>query len=132
MSAATRSSRTAAALAAVLAVCQLGWVVVGDRPSATAAVLGPLTLLAAVALARFNCLEARLAVVLAAVAPLLLTTLSATIGLPGQHRHASPAGLLIGWVLPFAVLVAIDADRHARTRRTARSTGAPLPGPYAR
>ncbi|KRC53559.1 MULTISPECIES: hypothetical protein [unclassified Nocardioides] len=128
MSAPTRPSRTAAALAAGLALCQFGFVLTGDHPSMTAGVLAPLTLLAALALFRVNCLETRLAVVAAAAAPLLLTSLSATIGLPGQHPHTSVGGVLVGWVLPFAVLVAIDADRRARTRRTAP----PLTHPYAR
>ena len=131
MAAPTRGSWAAAALTATLGLGQAWWAVGGDRASTTALVLAPLSLLAAAALARVNCLETRLAVVLVATAPLLLTTLALTIGLPGQARQVFDAASLAGLVLPFAVLVAIDADRRIRTRR-ARSTGSDDDDPYAR
>ncbi|GAA4084770.1 hypothetical protein ACFFOS_23480 [Nocardioides kongjuensis] len=122
MGAHTRGSWTAAVLTALLGVGQLGWAVGGDRATTTALVLAPLSLLAAAALARVNCLESRLAVVLVATAPILLTALALTIGLPGQSRQVFDAAALAGLVVPFGVLVAIDADRRIRTRR-ARTTG---------
>ncbi|MBM7517790.1 hypothetical protein [Nocardioides nitrophenolicus] len=126
MSAPTRGSRTAAALTALLGVGQLGWAIGGERASTTALVLAPLSLLAAAALLRVNCLESRLAVVLVVSAPLLLTLLALSIGLPGQPRHAFDAATVVGLALPAAVLVAIDADRRARSARS------PKQAPYAR
>jgi hypothetical protein len=122
MGAHTRGSWTAVVLTALLGMGQVGWALGGDRSSTTALVLAPLSLLAAAALARVNCLESRLAVVLVVTAPLLLTTLALTIGLPGQERQVLDAASLAGLAVPVAVLVAIDVDRRIRTRR-ARSTG---------
>lgn len=131
MSAPTRGSQTAAALTGLLGLGQLWWTNGSERTAATALVLAPLSLFAAAALARFNCLESRLAVVLVVTAPLALTTLALTIGLPGQPRHAFGVAALVGLVLPFCVLVAIDVDRRTRSRR-ARSTGPHAEDPYAR
>lgn len=131
MSAPTTGSRTAAALTGALGAYQLWWASGGTHASVTAAVLAPLSLFAALALARRNCMEARLASVLVVTAPLLLTILSLSIGLPGQPRHPFGAAALVGLLVPFAVLVAVDADRRRRTRRVGSavlSTGSP----YAR
>jgi hypothetical protein len=131
MGAHTRGSWTAAVLTALLGAGQAGWAIGGDRATTTALVLAPLSLLAAAALARVNCLETRLAVVIVATAPILLTALALTIGLPGQARQVLDAAAVAGLVLPFAVLVAIDTDRRIRTRR-ARSAGSHDDDPYAR
>lgn len=127
----TRGTWTAAVLTALVGADQAVWAVADDRASTTALVLAPLTLLAAAALARANCLETRLAVVLVAIAPILLTMLALTIGLPGQSRQAFDAAALAGLVLPFTVLVAIDADRRFRARR-ASPAGPHGDSPYAR
>ncbi|AIY19424.1 hypothetical protein GUY44_03765 [Pimelobacter simplex] len=132
MSTSTGASRTAAALAGLLGLVQLVWAVgLGGPGSTTGALLGPLTLVAAAALARISCLETRLAVVLLSGAQLGLTVLSLTIGLPGQARHAFDLRSLAGLALPLAVLVAIDVDRRLRTRRS-RSDGTTDGSPYAR
>ncbi|WP_436701129.1 hypothetical protein [Nocardioides sp. BYT-33-1] len=131
MSPPTTASRSAAALTGVLGACQLWSASGGTHASMTAAVLAPLTLFAAFALARRNCLEARLASVLAVTAPLLLTILSISIGLPGQSRHPFGAAALVGLLVPFAVLVAVDADRRRRTRRVG-SAVLSAGSPYAR
>lgn len=133
MSAPTAASRAAAALTGLLGLLQLAWAVglgIGHS-STTGALLGPLSLVTAAALAWINCLESRLAVVLVSAAQLGLTLLSLTIGLPGQARHAFDLRSLAEVVLPFAVLVAIDADRRVRTRRQ-RSGGTTDGSPYAR
>lgn len=132
MSAHTPGSRAAAVLTTLLAVVQLWWAGgIEGHASATAAVLAPLSLLAAIALARANVLETRLGVVVIVAAQLGLTALTLTIGLPGQLRHHVDARGLTGLLLPFVVLVAIDFDRRFRTHRS-RSTGSGEASPYAR
>lgn len=131
MGAPTRGSWTAATLTAAFGLGQAWWALGGDHVATSALVLAPLSLLAAAALARVNCLETRLAVVLVVGAPLLLTALALTIGLPGQPRHDLDPAALVGMAVPLAVLVAIDADRRIRTHR-ARVAGARDDDPYAR
>ena len=132
MSAHTQGSRTAAALTTLLGLIQLWWAGgLEGHASASAALLGPLSLLAAITLARANVLETRLGVVIVVAGQLGLTALALSIGLPGQPRHGLDARALLGLVVPFTVLVAIDVDRRMRTRR-ARSDGFGEGSPYAR
>ncbi len=117
MSTPTSGSWTAAAVTAALGICQAGWAISGDHTSLSSAlVLAPLSLLAAAGLARVNCLEARLAVVLVVAAPLLMTALALTVGLPGQPRHVVDLTSLVALTAPIVVLVAIDVDRRLRAR----------------
>jgi len=102
---------------ALLGIAQACWGVgIGRDASASAAVLAPLTVLAAIALARVPRLETRLAVVLAALAQLLLTALAVTIGLPGEERSPIGASEVVAVVLSLAVLVLVEIDRRARQR----------------
>lgn len=120
--------RVATLLMTLLGLCQLWWAgALGDRTSVSAAVLGPLSLLTALALARVNALETRLAVVVVASAQLSLTVLALSIGLPGQARHDLDGRTATALVVAVGVLVAVHVDRRERAR-TVR-TG---PAPYAR
>ncbi len=124
----TSGWRAAILLTALLGLCQLGWSgALGDRTSVSAVVLGPLSLLTALALSRANCLETRLPVVVVTAAQLCLTVLALTFGLPGQDRHAIDGRTVVILVVAVGVLVAIDADRRARAS-SVRTT----PAPYAR
>lgn len=120
--------RVATLLMTLLGLCQLWWAGgLGDRTSVSAAVLGPLSLLSALALSRVNALETRLPVVVVAAAQLSLTLLALTIGLPGQGRHALDGRTVVALAVAVGVLVAIDADRRARARSVRAA-----PAPYAR
>ncbi|TNM38280.1 hypothetical protein FHP29_13420 [Nocardioides albidus] len=128
MGARTPASWTAVALTAVLGLCQVYWAL--GEGSSSAGLMAPFSLLAALALARADCLEARLGVVVVAAAPLLLTALALTIGLPGQPRQPVGAGAVLGLAVPVAVLVALGLDRRERAR--ARPAGPAPRSPYAR
>lgn len=124
----TAGWRVATLLMTLLGLCQLWWAGgLGDRTSVSAAVLGPLSLLSALALSRVNSLETRLPVVVTAAAQLSLTLLALTIGLPGQDRHALDGRTVLALVVAVGVLVAVDADRRARARSVPAT-----PAPYAR
>lgn len=124
----TRGWRTATLLMTLLGLCQLWWAGgIGDRTSVSAAILGPLSLLSALALSRVNALETRLPVVVVAGGQLCLTVLALTIGLPGQVRHDIDIRTGVVLAMAIGVLVAIEGDRRER----ARSVWA-APAPYAR
>lgn len=124
----TTGWRVATLLMALLGLCQLWWAGgLGDRTSVSAAVLGPLSLLSALALSRVNALETRLPVVVVTAAQLCLTLLALTVGLPGQDRHDLDGRTLVALVVAVGILVAIDADRRARARSVRAA-----PAPYAR
>ena len=124
----TRGWRTATLLMTLLGLCQLWWAGgIGDRTSVSAAVLGPLSLLSALALSRVNALETRLPVVVVAGAHLCLTVLALTVGLPGQVRHDVDPRTGVVLVMAIGVLVAIEGDRRERARSAWSA-----PAPYAR
>lgn len=119
--------RAATLLMTFLGLCQLWWAGgLGDHTSVSAAVLGPLSLLSALALSRVNALETRLPVVVVAAAQLFLTLLALSVGLPGQDRHAIDGPTTVALMAAVGVLVAIDADRRARAR-SVPPTSAPYP-----
>lgn len=125
-------SYAAAVLTGVLGLTQLWWASgLGAHASATGALLGPLSLVAAVALGRISCFETRLAAVVVAAAQLLLTVLALSIGLPGQPRQPIGVRTTTGLLLPAAILVALELDRRRRTRRARSGTGTE-DSPYAR
>ncbi|HWJ11320.1 MAG TPA: hypothetical protein VNS46_18205 [Nocardioides sp.] len=127
----TPAWRVATLLMALLGLCQLWWARgLGDHTSVSSAVLAPLSLLSALALSRANVLETRLPVVVTAAAQIGVTTLALTVGLPGQDRHVLDVPTSVALVVAFGVLVAIDADRRART--SARAASAATGSPYAR
>ncbi|TWG91132.1 hypothetical protein L615_008300000100 [Nocardioides sp. J9] len=126
----TVATRVAVLLAVLLGTGELGRAV-GVGPggaSVTAAVLAPVTLVAAVALSRRSCLETRLPVVVVVGAQLLATGLALAVGLPGQARTGLGVQEGATIVLVLGVLVALDVDRRAR----ARSAVVPPGSPYAR
>lgn len=133
MAAHTRPSRATVVVTACLALLQAWWAWGSDGGGATtAAVMAPMSLVAAIALARVNCLETRLSVVLVAFAQLGLIGLALLLGLPGQARHPFDGHAVAALVLPFAVLVLIDLDRQARRSSGAGSTDPEETSPYAR
>jgi hypothetical protein len=129
----TWPSRASVVMTAVLALLQAWWAWGADGDAAsTSAVLAPISLVAAVALARVNCLETRLPVVVVAFAQLGLIGLALLLGLPGQPRHELDAQAVAALVVPLAILVLIDLDRHARRARRAGSPAPEQSSPYAR
>lgn len=133
--AASWAARATVPVTAGLALLQAWWAWGPADGTLSAAVLAPLTLLAALALLRVNSLETRLAVALMAGAQLGTMLLAVVVGLPGQERHAFDATAVAALALPLIVFVLLDVDRHARCARRARTAGAPdleVTPPYAR
>jgi hypothetical protein len=81
-----------------------------------AALLGMLTLVAAVALARANVFEARLGVCMVAIAQLGLMLLALAWGLPGHERHPFDLQAVVALATSAAVLALLAADRRLRAR----------------
>ncbi len=126
----TRPSLAAVAVVLVLGLLQLLWSGVGgDGHDTSAAVLGPLSVVAGALLARVNAFETRLLVVLALLAQLGLMVLALLAGLPGEPRHPLDAQAWAALLLPAAGLLLLAADRQARR---ARSADARASAPYAR
>lgn len=115
----------------VLALLQTWWAWGDAELSTSSTTLAPFTVLAALALASLNCLEARLAIVLVATAQLGLITLALTLGLPGEVRHPLDLQAAAAVVVPTSVLVLVELDRRARRTLRARRGGPGHPFPEA-
>lgn len=130
----TPASRATVAAVVALGLLQTWWAWGHGELSSSSTMLAPFTVLAALALASLNCLEARLSAGLVASAQLGLISLALTVGLPGEARH--PLDLQAGGALlvPMGILALLEVDRRGRRARRG-GPGHPLPeaaSPYAR
>ncbi|MFC5730342.1 MULTISPECIES: hypothetical protein [Nocardioides] len=128
----TWASRGAVALTAVLAALELYAAGVRSGSGIVVwgwALLGALTLLAAMALARVNCFETRLAVTLVCAAELGLVLLALVTGLPGQSPKPMDAEAAVALLVSTTALVLLALHRRARRTGSADHDGAPT---YAR
>lgn len=138
----TWASRGAVAALIALATLQLWWGrEAPDEGLSIARALFPITLIATLVLARANCFESRLAVVLACGGQATITSLDLLFGLPGQPRDALDAASLAALLLPLLGIALVGLDwevRHTQDGRRrhhddrAPSTGANGAAPYAR
>ena len=120
----TRASLACAGLLLLFGLCQLGWAgasgpeatngLVGSRGLGMAAILGPLSILAAALLLRLDRFETRLLVGLVASTQVVLGVLDTTLGLPGQEARGWGVRAVLELVLPALVLLLLEADRRAR------------------
>lgn len=128
----TWASRGTVAATALLAALELYGAGVGADSGVVVwggALLGALTLLAAIGLARVSCFETRLAVVLVCGTELGLMLLALVTGLPGQSPRSLDAETTVALLLPIAAMVLLALDRRARRSGSTNHDGAPT---YAR
>lgn len=111
----TWATRSTVVVLVALALLQL-WLAdrAQDDDLSIERMLFPITLIAVLVLARANCFESRLAVVLACSGQMVVAGLALLVGLPGQQRVSPDPASVAALLLPLAAVALVGLDWEVR------------------